>query len=1240
MLAVGPRDDPEAYLAGDRRRALAAGRDLPDRVRGAALFADISGFTPLTEALAASLGAQRGAEELTAILDRVVGAVLAELHRYGGSVIYFSGDAVTCWLDGDDGLLAAACALRMQAAMHRVGRVRTPDGRQVRLAMKVAVAVGPARRCVVGDPEIQLIDVLAGSLMDELAAAERAAAKGEVRLSSAAVRSLGDRADVGPGGVLHRLAVDVPPVPPPPATAPLPEDTVRQWLLPPVYERMLAGRGEFLAELRPAIPLFLRFGGLDFDTDEAAPAKLDDFIRGAQRVVDSYGGSTLQLTVGDKGSYLYAVFGSPIAHEDDAARVCGAALDLLALEAGSPVSGLQIGITHGRLRSGTYGHRQRRTFCCLGDAVNLAARLMSAAPSGAAWVADAVVQAAGPAYTFGPLPSMKVKGKSDPVRAWTLTGRGAAPVPVRAEALVGRAHELAELTDFLAPAVDSGHGRLVGVSGEAGVGKSRLLGELAAGLAARGVVVAHGVAQAYGTSASYAAWQPVWRTLLGVDAAAADRPPAELLDELAARLPEPVRPRTPLLGGLLGLPLPDNDLTAHFDAQLRKTALESTAGEALAAMARRQPVLIVIEDAQRLDALSQDLLAGLARAAADLPVAIALAYRPGEAFGGLPLAGMPHVLEHHLGPLDVAATTLAVEERLRLLYGPDQPLSAELVAFVVERAEGNPLYVRELAAYLHQRGVDPATGGLTDLDLPESLHSLMLSRIDILGEELRRTAKVASVVGRTFRAGLLPEVYPELGDVTEPLVALAAGDVVIAEQRELATHAFTHAIVCDVAYESVPFALRTELHEAVARCLERGADGDPARQLDRLAYHYGRSENAAKKLEYTLRAGIAAQAEYANAAALAHFRTVLPLLPEPDRAPVLVRTGKVLELVGEWTGAASAYSDALTVAEVAGDQDAGAWARTWLAEVARKRGRFDEAAEGLAEAGERFRALGNEAGVGQVLHLSGTLAAQRGEYPAATAAYRASLRIRERLGDLASMGALFSNLAIVEEYQGRYAEAQQLNEQALELRLRDGDRRAIGVSQNNLGMIAVLRGDFVAATERFVEAMRLHELVGDAWMVALGHNNLGNAYRGLGNAAAAGQEYRAALATYRAHGDDWALAILYEDVAQLATAELSAELTADRPVAPAARAKGKKKRRGGEPRGNKGYAGQAALLFGAADGTRERIGSPRAPDVQAQVDRAVDVLRTRLGPALRPLMAQGRKLPPIAADALVLSVCD
>ena len=205
----------------------------------------------------------------------------------------------------------------------------------------------------------------------------------------------------------------------------LPDETARQWLLPPVWERMVAGRGEFLADLRPAVPVFVRFGGLDFESDPQAADVLDAFVTRAEQALDEQGGYVLQLTIGDKGAYLYAVFGSPIAHEDDAARACEGALRLLEIAEEVPVTDVQVGVAAGRLRSGTYGHPERRTFCCLGDAVNLAARLMTRAPAGGIWVHGDVADAADDRFVWEDLPAITVKGRQQEVPVRRLLARAA-----------------------------------------------------------------------------------------------------------------------------------------------------------------------------------------------------------------------------------------------------------------------------------------------------------------------------------------------------------------------------------------------------------------------------------------------------------------------------------------------------------------------------------------------------------------------------------------------------------------------------------------------------------------------------------------------------------------------------------------------------------------------------------------------------------------------------------------------
>ena len=149
-----------AYLPTDRRHALARGEPLPDRTRGTALFVDISGFTPMAGALVRDLGPQRGAEQLTRHLNQVYDVLVADLDRFGGSLIGFSGDAITCWFEADAGLTAAGCALAMQESMREFAAVALPSGGQVSLAAKAGMATGEVRRFVVGDPEQQLFDVL------------------------------------------------------------------------------------------------------------------------------------------------------------------------------------------------------------------------------------------------------------------------------------------------------------------------------------------------------------------------------------------------------------------------------------------------------------------------------------------------------------------------------------------------------------------------------------------------------------------------------------------------------------------------------------------------------------------------------------------------------------------------------------------------------------------------------------------------------------------------------------------------------------------------------------------------------------------------------------------------------------------------------------------------------------------------------------------------------------------------
>jgi class 3 adenylate cyclase/HAMP domain-containing protein len=467
------------YIPMDRRQAMAQNNTLPEYVQGAALFADVSGFTALTESLANELGLQRGAEEIIRHLNRVYTVLVAEVHGYGGSVISFSGDAITCWFDDLDPMgiqhisasaeRAVACALAMQKGMRQFSAITGPDGKVIALSIKVAVAAGPARRFLVGDPKQHQIDVLAGSTLAVLAGTEHEARRGEIVIASNCVPDLEEKfivsewREAGKIAVVTGLMRDVDPTPWTELSKDaIPESKAQPWLLPAIFEKVRAGKSDLLSELRPAVALFLKFGGLAYDTETDAGARLDVFIQWVEKVIAQYDGALLQLTVGDKGSYLYIVFGAPIAHNDDITQAVLAALELSALpESLDYITDIQIGLAYGQMRVGAYGGTSQRTYGAIGDKTNLAARLMQAAAPPSASMPDgsratilcndSIYEATQEQFEFESLPPILVKGKSQPIAVYRPI-RKLREGDIAAVNLLGRTVERALLIDRLSPA--------------------------------------------------------------------------------------------------------------------------------------------------------------------------------------------------------------------------------------------------------------------------------------------------------------------------------------------------------------------------------------------------------------------------------------------------------------------------------------------------------------------------------------------------------------------------------------------------------------------------------------------------------------------------------------------------------------------------------------------------------------------------------------------------------------------
>jgi len=1131
-----------AYLPQDRRLALAHGENLPAHTHGTVLFADIAGFTPLTEALDRALGARRGAEELAQQINHVYEALIAQVEQCGGSVIGFAGDSITCWFDQpglrteDRGLReaqptqssvlstqpsaaqqAVACALALQQAMQQFAAIVLPGGTTTALALKVAVASGPARRLGLGDPAMQLIDVLAGAPLSRAAIGEHLARPGEALIDEATAATLGDaigvsewRADAESGARFAVLAglqiadcgLQIDSVDNQSTIDNLQSAIVRPWLLPAVYERYQAGLGEFLTELRPAVPLFLRFDGLDYDGDLDAGAKLDAFIRRVQQILARYEATLLQLTIGDKGSYLYAVFGAPIAHEDDARRAASAALELRALSGELPfLQPLQIGISRGVLRAGACGSVSRRAYALQGDEVNLAARLMQRAMPGEILISGRLQAALVADFALEPLAPITLKGMPEPLPLFRLAGERPRSIrleePTYALPMVGRTDELARIGETLDRALQ-GRGQVVGIIAEAGMGKSRLVAETIRLARRRGLRAFGGACQSSGTNTPYLVWEPIWRAVFDLDPGMPLRRQLRALHQAVEDWAPARLEALPLLGPLLDLNLEENDFAKHLEPQFRKSALHALLLDCLAAAAREardegSGLLLVLEDLHWIDALSHELLEQIAQTIVDLPVLIVLAYRPPELLRlhAPRIEALGHFTRVELAPLTDAEAAQAIRAKLAQLL-PERKGAATpaLIARITAKAQGNPFYVEELLNYLRDCGLDPRDDAAIDaLDLPSSLHTLILSRIDQLSARQQAELKVASVIGRLFRFADLHGAYPILG-APEPLRAdldeLAKLELTPLDTPEPElTYLFKHVVTQEVAYESLTAQARASLHEQLAAFLERLADDDSERYLDLLAFHYERSDNLPKKRAYLRRAGEAAAARFANDAAVNYVSRALELAPTDDlaeRFALLLAREHVHDVQNMRNTQAADLAALEELAEALNDD-------TRRAVIAARRVDYVywlQDFPGASAAAPRAVALAEAAAMPALaveVYCRWIWAlVEHGDAAAARPVATACLDLARAAGDQTSAANALYALADLSRAEGDYMAARTYHEQALHTFRDRGDRRGEARALGNLGQdAAVALEDHTIVRSYYQQSLHLFQTIGDRW---------------------------------------------------------------------------------------------------------------------------------------------------------------
>ena len=850
-------------------------------------------------------------------------------------------------------------------------------------------------------------------------------------------------------------------------------------------------------EHRRVTVAFIHFDGTDELVAEQgaseAADQLDELVRTVQQADDRNSVTFLATDVDHDGGKIILTAGAPSTLGDDEHRMLLTLREVMDAGCRLPI---RIGVNRGAVFVGEIGPPYRRTFTVMGDAVNLAARLMAKAAPGQIVAAPEVLSRSRTSFATDELEPFFVKGKAKPVRAF-LVGEVVGEQEVggtERTPFVGRGEELAALAAFAAEAA-GGAGRMVEIVGDPGVGKTRLVREVSDRLADRPQLAVS--CQVYDSSTPYLVVRRLLRELLGLPPTGSGDVLSEQFVAVVTERAPGVLPWTPLVAQALGLRLADTEVTRELDEEYRRPRLAQAVIELLAGIL---PVtgLLRVDDAHFMDDASADLFAHLAAAAPASSWLTVVSRRPGDAGFVAPEDSASRLV---LGPLpDGDARALA------RVVSADSPLTTRQLDAVVARSGGNPLFLRELVA---------ATGGGGDVDsLPDTIDGVVATRIDSLSTDDRYLLRRLAVLGQAFPLDLARGVLEDLPHASDPVWQRL--DEFLVRDRD-GTVGFRNVLLRDSAYDGLSFRQRRTIHNRAGDTIRKTTWDGGDTQPEILSFHYLNGQRWDEAWDYSLMAAERAKAVHANFEAADFYeRAIVAGRRISDRtteemARANEELGDARSRTGSYAPAAAAYRAVrrlvrgdpvaearlvLKLARVQGWSDRYATAMRWItkglrlldevdgnpaarvrAELLSWYGRFCQEAghhtrsiEWCTRAIAEAEAAGEQVALAEALRVMDWAAMELGRREEPVNSARA-LAIYEELGDLPGQANALNLLGMSAYWRGDWDAALDYYRRCLAIDRRTGNPVNVAFQQYNIGEIALDQGHLDEAEARMADAV-------------------------------------------------------------------------------------------------------------------------------------------------------------------------
>jgi class 3 adenylate cyclase/tetratricopeptide (TPR) repeat protein len=896
----------------------------------------------------------------------------------------------------------------------------------------------------------------------------------------------------------HQLIADAPA---PPAT---PASRV-EYTPKHLADKILKARSALEGERRQVTVLFADLAGFSALAEGRDPEEVHTLVDRCFALIASavhrFEGTINQYT----GDGVMALFGAPIAHEDAPRRAAHAALAIqgairdlsreLAPRLERPLQ-MRIGLNTGPVVVGKIGDDLRMDYTAVGDTTNVAARLQQNARPGSVLVGASTHRLLAGYFETVDLGELTVKGHA-PVQAFeVLRARGRkARLDVETERgltpLVGRDREIATLMEVFGR-VHDGQGQVVFVTGEAGIGKSRLVLEFRRRLAADGEPPTwlEGRCVSFGQSSPLLPVVDQLRENFRIDEF--DGEP-----EIIAKVEQGMRQlgglesHAPFVRYLLSVDPGDPAVTAMDGARRRKSIFEAVLAMSLRGATRR-PLVFVFEDLHWVDTSTEEYLGALIDSIAATRILIVATHRLGYS---PPFGTRSFQTRLTLNPLSESDALTMAGRMLGVERFP-----ADVTRALIDKAEGVPLFVEEVTKTFLDLGIlERDNGGfrvvrpIGNATIPDTIHDIIMARLDRLGEEGKRTVQLASVIGRQFLRRLLERIAGLTGELEGLLQELKALEIIY-EQGRLPEPAyiFKHAVIQDVAYQSLLVQRRKELHRAVGRAIEELYPDRLADHYEELAHHFVEGEQWDEAFRYSILAGDRAAHAFASAEARRHYAQALEVAgrarPAPgDRelASVHEKLGGVLFVLAEFDAAVAEFERALALTRRIGDREQEVATLLGLANVYNWGHKITEVLATVNAALAIATEIGDAAGQAGCHALRGE--ATGGVYGPVVDAMRDSseaVRLAREAGDARLLAQCLTFAGRHLEWHGEYEKAVSHLCEGLELARREHAGYLVGLALYHLGHADLARGNYEGALEQYRRLLEYADAAGDKLYLA------------------------------------------------------------------------------------------------------------------------------------------------------------